>query len=119
MIEIKAILNHLPALQVVVPLILAPIAALITIPFLSWLIAIAGSIFCLISSIVLLLKVSSSGTINYYMGGWIPPYGIEYVIDDASSFMIVVISFMGLIATIYAYTSLKYEISKSNQSKVY
>ena len=119
MIENLAIENNLPALQVVVPLLLAPIAALLTVPFLSWLAAMAGALFCLYSSITLFLKVSSGGTINYYMGGWLPPYGIEYVIDGASSFMIVIISFMGLIATIYAYTSLKFEISKNSQSKVY
>jgi len=119
MIENLAIENNLPALQVVVPLLLAPIAALLTVPFLSWLVAMAGALFCLYSSITLFLKVSSGGTINYYMGGWLPPYGIEYVIDGASSFMIVIISFMGLIATIYAYTSLKFEISKNSQSKVY
>ncbi len=119
MIDLIAIENNLPALQVVIPLLLAPVAILVSLPFLSWLVALFGSLFCLYSSVSLFFQVSEFGKINYFMGGWLPPYGIEYVIDDASSFMIVVISFMGLLATIYAYTSLKYEISESNQSKVY
>ena len=51
------------------------------------------------------------------MGGWLPPYGIEYVIDDASSFMIVLISLMGVFATIFAYQSLKKEINKKSHQK--
>ena len=119
MIDYTIIQNSLPALQVVVPLLLAPVAVLITIPFLSWLIALAGSLFCLYSSITLYFLVSDIGKINYYMGGWLPPYGIEYIIDDASAFMIVLISLMGVFATIYAFESLKKEINKKSQSRVY
>ena len=119
MIDYTIIQNSLPALQVVVPLLLAPIAVLVTIPFLSWLIALAGSLFCLYSSISLYFLVSEIGKINYYMGGWLPPYGIEYIIDDASAFMIVLISLMGVFATIYAFESLKKEINKKSQSRVY
>ena len=119
MTDYTIIQNSLPALQVVVPLLLAPIAVLVTIPFLSWLIALAGSLFCLYSSISLYFLVSEIGKINYYMGGWLPPYGIEYIIDDASAFMIVLISLMGVFATIYAFQSLKKEINKKSQSRVY
>ena len=119
MIEIDSILNNLPALQVVVPLLLAPIAILISIPILSWIIAFIGSAFCVFSSLYLFSLVYTNGTIKYFMGGWLPPYGIEYVIDGASAFMIVVISLMGLLATLYSYTSLKKEISKNSQSRVY
>ena len=119
MIDFSVFQNSLPALQVVVPLLLAPVAVLVTIPFLSWLIALFGSIFCLYASASLFLLVSEFGKINYYMGGWLPPYGIEYIIDDASAFMIVLISLMGVFATVYAFQSLKSEINKKSQSKVY
>ena len=119
MIDFSVFQNSLPALQVVVPLLLAPVAVLVTIPFLSWLIALFGSIFCLYSSVSLFLLVSEFGKINYYMGGWLPPYGIEYIIDDASAFMIVLISLMGVFATVYAFQSLKSEINIKSQSKVY
>ena len=42
-----------------------------------------------------------------------------YIIDDASAFMIVLISLMGVFATIYAFESLKKEINKKSQSRVY
>ena len=119
MIDLIAIENHLPALQVVIPLLLAPVAILVSLPFLSWLVALFGSLFCLYASVSLFFQVSEFGKINYFMGGWLPPYGIEYVIDDASSFMIVLISLMGVFATIFAYQSLKKEINKKSQSKVY
>ena len=119
MIDLIAIENHLPALQVVIPLLLAPVAILVSLPFLSWLVALFGSLFCLYASVSLFFQVSEFGKINYFMGGWLPPYGIEYVIDEASSFMIVLISLMGVFATIFAYQSLKKEINEKSQSKVY
>jgi len=119
MIDLIAIENHFSALQVVIPLLLAPVAILVSLPFLSWLVALFGSLFCLYASVSLFFQVSEFGKINYFMGGWSPPYGIEYVIDEASSFMIVLISLMGVFATIFAYQSLKKEINKKSQSKVY
>ena len=119
MIDLIAIENHLPALQVVIPLLLAPVAILVSLPFLSWLVALFGSLFCLYASVSLFFQVSEFGKINYFMGGWLPPYGIEYVIDEASSFMIVLISLMGVFATIFAYQSLIKEINEKSQSKVY
>ena len=113
------IVSNLPALQVVVPLLLAPVSIMLVKPLFSWLIALLGSVFCLASSVTLFLQVSNNGPINYYMGGWKPPWGIEYVIDGASTFMIVLISLMGVFATLYSYTSLRFEINKHSQSKVY
>ena len=65
MIDLIAIENHLPALQVVVPLLLAPVAILVSLPFLSWLVALFGSLFCLYSSVSLFFHVSEFGKINY------------------------------------------------------
>ena len=64
MIDLIAIENHLPALQVVVPLLLAPVAILVSLPFLSWLVALFGSLFCLYSSVSLFFQVSEFGKIN-------------------------------------------------------
>ena len=51
MIDLIAIENHLPALQVVIPLLLAPVAILVSLPFLSWLVALFGSLFCFYASV--------------------------------------------------------------------
>ena len=75
MIDLIAIENHLPALQFVIPLLLAPVAILVSLPFLSWLVALFGSLFCLYASVSLFFQVSEFGKINYFMGGWLPPYG--------------------------------------------
>ena len=114
-----AIENNLPALQVVIPLLLSPIVALITKPLISWIISLIGSLLCFISSIILFFKFISYGQINYFMGNWPAPWGIEYVIDGASSYMLIIISGMGFFATLYSYNLMKLELSEHSQSQVY
>ncbi|MCK5679319.1 monovalent cation/H+ antiporter subunit D family protein [bacterium] len=49
-----------------------------------------------------LLKVVKSGPFNYHLGGWAPPWGIEFRIDHLSAMMLVLIATIGLIAAINA-----------------
>ena len=98
---------NLPALQVFVPLLLAPIVSLVSRPVISWFIALLGSLFCFISSILLLVKFVNYGQINYFMGNRPAPWGIEYVIDGASSYMLILISGMGFLATFYSFNLMK------------
>ena len=111
--------NNLPALQVIVPILLAPIVSLVSKPILSWFLAVLGSLFCLVSSIILFIKFINIGQINYFMGNWPAPWGIEYVIDGASSYMLILISGMGFLATIYSYNLMKLELAESSQGRVY
>jgi len=63
--------------------------------------AIIGMVLAFGGSIFALQKVLTEGTIRYNLGGWAPPFGIEYVMDNFSAFMAVIILFIGLIAVIY------------------
>ncbi len=49
-----------------------------------------------ISSIITLYSVLISGTIQYKLGGWPPPIGIEYRIDLLNGVILVIISFISL-----------------------
>ncbi|MBN2013556.1 MAG: monovalent cation/H+ antiporter subunit D family protein [Candidatus Altiarchaeota archaeon] len=66
------------------------------------------SIFVIAASIV--TSLVSSGTIHYYLGGWEPPWGIEYVIDPLSSFMVILITFISLIIVVYSRRSVEKEL---------
>jgi multicomponent Na+:H+ antiporter subunit D len=44
------------------------------------------------------------------MGGWAPPYGIEYVIDHLNALMIVIISMISLIVAVYSLRSVEEEL---------
>ena len=50
----------------------------------------------------LLNTVINTGRISYRLGGWEPPWGIEYVIDYLNGFVLVVVSFIAFIITIYS-----------------
>jgi hypothetical protein len=56
----------------------------------------------LIASIMGLVQVLLNGAMHYYLGGWIPPIGIEYVLDHLSAFMAVLITFIAFLSMIYS-----------------
>jgi len=67
--------EHLPVLLVAVPLILAPIAALVGRG--AWAVAWGACWWAFAVAIGLLRRVLAEGTISYHLGGWAPPIGIE------------------------------------------
>ena len=71
---------------------------------------IVGLSLSAISSVVALMTVMKTGPIHYYLGSWDPPWGIEYVIDHLSAFMLVIISFMSVFTAIYAKRTVEQEL---------
>jgi multicomponent Na+:H+ antiporter subunit D len=63
--------------------------------------ATIGMALALVAAGVGLYRVLADGELRYFLGGWPPPFGIEYVLDHLSAFMIIIIVFIGLIAVIY------------------
>lgn len=61
-------------------------------------------------ALVLLRSVIEGGTIHYYLGNWEPPWGIEYVIDMFNAYMLVIISFIGFVVSIYSRRSIQHEM---------
>lgn len=47
--------------------------------------------------VVVLMRVMAEGTLHTHLGGWLPPIGIELVVDRLSGLMAVIIGFVGLI----------------------
>lgn len=97
-------MTHLPVLVVLVPLVAA-----LLIPVLALGSARAARIFALAALLLTqamadlaLHRVLVAGTWHYRLGGWAPPWGIEYVLDPLSGGMAVLVSFMALLTAIYA-----------------
>jgi len=67
-----------------------------------------------ISAVGILNTVVSAGTIHYRLGGWEPPWGIEYVVDHLNALMLVIVSFVGLVVGIYS----KRDIEKEMPEKI-
>lgn len=110
------IAGNLPALQVVIPLLSAPLALMLGRGRLSHLLALVVSTIALVISYTLLQTVLVDGPISYEMGGWAPPWGIEYYVDAVNAFVLLIVSAIGTVVMIAAGTSVAREIPESKQN---
>ena len=115
----SVILANLPALLVVVPLLLAPISTLFTFAGLGWAIALLGTGASLIFALLLQSVTETGARISYHLGNWEPPWGIEFVVDSASSLTLVVMSGLGFLATLAARQLVINEIAEKDIGKFY
>ncbi|HIC14608.1 MAG TPA: monovalent cation/H+ antiporter subunit D family protein [Gemmatimonadetes bacterium] len=104
--------HHLPVLLVVVPLVAAPVIALLNRPRISWAVAVAVTLWVLYAALALLSQTMVDGAIHYALGGWVAPYGIEYVVDPVNAWVIVIVALIGALVTPYARMSVEREISE-------
>ena len=111
--------DNLPALLVVVPLLLAPVAALVGRSKAAWAVATAACWWSLYASVALLQRVRAEGPISYEMGGWTPPYGIEYRIDLVNVFVAVIVALIGAVTIPYARKSIAKEVSEDRGALFY
>jgi len=111
--------DHLPALQVVLPLVAAPLIVLVRHRGFAWLATTAVSYTCLVISILLASRVASGGAISYAIGSWEPPWGIEYRVDALSAFVLVLVSLTASFVAPYAHRSLAAEVRPERHYVVY
>ena len=104
--------HHLPVLLVVIPLVAAPLAALVNRPRVSWAIALGAAWWALYAAHALLRQVMADGPIHYALGDWAAPYGIEYVVDPTNAWVLLIVALMGAVVTPYALLSIERELSK-------
>jgi len=72
---------------------------------------VVGSLaFSSVASLVLMGRVMTSGGFSYTVGNWVPPYGIELVVDHLSALMLVLISVVALFASVSALKSVEQEL---------
>ena len=106
--------GQLPALQVVIPLLASVLCAFLPRGNWAWAVALAASWAMPVVSGLMLSEVLANGPISYAMGGWAPPWGIEYRVDAASGFLLLLISIVGAVIMPYAQTSVAAEIEERN-----
>lgn len=115
----KSVTVHLPALQVVVPLIGALLSSLFRRGATAWAVALVVSWLLPAISVALLLQVLESGPISYHLGGWAPPIGIEYRVDLLNAFVLVLVTVVGAVIMPFARRSVAYEIDGDKQAWFY
>ncbi|MDL1982580.1 MAG: monovalent cation/H+ antiporter subunit D family protein [Deltaproteobacteria bacterium] len=101
--------DQFAALIIVVPLI-----ASLFVPVIGWWKkrlcypwVVAVLVIPLISSLSVLNTVMTTGKFSYRLGGWAPPWGIEYMLDHLSAFVLVIVSSISLIVAIYSKKSIE------------
>ena len=102
--------EHLPALQVVLPLVAAPLIVLVRRRRFAWLTTTFVSYACLVMSVHLFSAVAAGEAISYPIGSWPPPWGIEYRIDALSGFVLVAVSLTASFVAPYAHRSIAAEL---------
>ncbi len=110
---------HLPVLQVVVPLMAAPLCVILRNGVAAWILTLIASWLGLAISIELFVTVLNSGPISYAIGGWPPPWGIEYRVDALNSFVLLIVSGIGAVVVPYAFKSVNHEIPAEKHALFY
>ena len=102
--------NHISLLLVVIPLIAAPIVAVLPRARLPWLATLIITFICAFLASNQLWMVLNDGVISYELGGWAPPWGIEYRIDAVNALVALIVAAIAAITLPYALLSVEKEI---------
>ena len=103
---------QLPALQIVVPLVAAPLCSLVRNPTLAWSFAAAVSGVSFVIAVALAGAVADGSELVYLLGGWAAPWGIEYRIDALNALVLVIVTGASTVSIVHARLSVAREVSR-------
>lgn len=72
----------------------------------------ALGVSCVGGLVTLCNMLASGGELRYRLGGWEPPFGIEYRLDGLSSLVVLAIVLIGLVNAVFAKTRVAAEIGE-------
>ncbi|WP_421724284.1 monovalent cation/H+ antiporter subunit D family protein [Bauldia sp.] len=111
--------EQLPALQVIVPLFGALLAAMVRRPGPAWLVTMVVSIAMPVISAMLFLRVLNEGVVTYELGGWDRSLGIEYRIDIANALILLLVSAVAGVIAPFARLSVLSEVPEGRVAWFY
>ena len=104
------IVANLPALQVIIPLLCAPFCLMLRWNWYVYGVALVASWCAFVVSLALLDVVLTSGPISYRLGGWAPPWGIEYAVDSVNAYVLLIVSAIGALVITFGKKSVEHEL---------
>ncbi len=107
--------QHLPALQVVVPMLVAPLVILLRPRGLAWAACTAASVLAFGIAVNITQTVLATGPLTYAMGSWPAPYGISLRIDALSALLLLVVTGASALALAAGRQSLDAQIAADRQ----
>ncbi|MGB0867405.1 MAG: monovalent cation/H+ antiporter subunit D family protein [Granulosicoccaceae bacterium] len=105
-------MNQWPVIQILLPMIAAPLCALISRGRSAWLLASLITWASLFVAIVINVQVLDQHTLSYQLGGWAPPWGIELRIDSLNSMVLLLITGLATVIITAARDSINKEVSE-------
>lgn len=110
---------HLPALQVIVPMLSSPLILLLKPRGLAWAGATVVALFSFYIAVSIAMVVATGVHFDYNMGGWAPPHGIALSVDAFSALVLLIVTGAGAAAMIAARPSIDGEIDNDRQPYFY
>ncbi len=111
--------DQLPVLPVILPLLAAPLCVLLGRANIAWALALSVAWLSLAAAGLLLHQVSQHGVISYALGGWAPPWGIEYRVDLLAGYVLLIVSALAALVISFAWHSVKREITEPRIAQFY
>lgn len=111
MLDMKLILNNLPSIIVILPLISGIIIAVSVKKKYAWHYSFFTIVTTLVCGLVIFYLTQNNFQINYEFGGWPAPKGIEYKIDKLSAIILTLTVTIATFAIIYSKKIIIKEIS--------
>jgi multicomponent Na+:H+ antiporter subunit D len=112
-------IEQLPILVILFPFLAAPLVVLLGARVLAWPVAFVATLAAFGASLLLLLQVLDGSVISYQLGGWAPPLGIEYRVDAANAFVLLLVSGIAAVVLPYAHASVQAEIPRRHHTLFY
>ncbi|MEQ8859759.1 MAG: monovalent cation/H+ antiporter subunit D family protein [Pseudomonadales bacterium] len=110
---------HLPILQIIVPMLTAPVVTLLRVPSLPWAAATAASLVAFSVALSLVGAVDTASPIIYELGGWQAPYGIVLHVDHFSALLLVIITGASSVALAFGKPSLDQQVGQERAPMFY
>ena len=106
---------HLPALQVIVPMLSAPLMLLLNQRRLCWIATTLTSLCAFAIAVALCIDVIADDRISYLMGSWPAPWGIELGVDAFSALLLLIVNAASSLALLGGAGSLNQDIEDHRQ----
>ena len=111
--------DHLPILVVIIPLLAGPVCVLAERPLAAWGVALLAAWLSFAVAVALAVQVSNTGTISYELGGWAPPWGIEYRVDTLGSYVLLIVTAIAALVMVAARESVAHEVPEPLIARFY
>jgi multicomponent Na+:H+ antiporter subunit D len=102
-------------LAVVVPLLTAPLVALLRDRTLAWIAAVAASLCMFAVAVALVGALEEVEYLSYALGGWPAPYGIELRVDALSALLLLIVTGASSAGLLVARESLVGDVGSETQ----